>query len=108
MPDGLTAINESAFSGCSELKEINMPSQLRYIGANAFNSTAITTVVLPEYVREILSGAFAGCSSLTNITIPYGVTTMGDRVFSGCSSLTSIIITDSVTSIGYSAFNYFS
>lgn len=104
LPDGITEINRYAFGGCSELKEINMPSQLRYIGANAFSSTAITTVVLPEYVREILSGAFAGCSSLTNITIPYGVTTMGDEVFYGCCSLTSVIIPDSVTSIGYSAF----
>lgn len=106
LPDGLTAINERAFYGCTELKEINMPSQLRYIGERAFEKTALTSVILPAYVREIPDYAFAECRSLTSITISDSVTSIGRAAFYKCSSLIIITIPDSVTSIGYEAFGY--
>ena len=106
LPDGLTAINERAFYGCTELKEINTPSQLRYIGERAFGRTALTSVILPEYVREIPDYAFAECRSLTSITISDSVTSIGRDAFYKCSSLIIITIPNSVTSIGYEAFGY--
>lgn len=106
LPDGLTAINESAFDGCTGLKEINMPSQLRYIGERAFEKTALTSVILPEYVREIPDHAFSECRSLTSITISDSVTSIGSSAFYGCSSLTSVTIPNSVKSIGDGAFWY--
>ena len=64
-----------------------------------------TSIVIPDSVISVGSGAFEGCSSLTSITIPDGVTSIGYySVFEGCSSLTSITIPDSVTSIGDNAF----
>ena len=63
-----------------------------------------TSIVIPDSVISVGSGAFEGCSSLTSITIPDGVTSIGYySVFEGCSSLTSITIPDSVTSIGDNA-----
>ena len=77
-----TSIGDSAFSGCSSLTSITIPSSVTSIG----------------------SSAFGGCTSLTSITIPSRVTSIGGFAFSGCSSLTSIVIPDSVTRIGSSAF----
>ena len=54
-------------------------------------------------VVAIADDAFAS-SKLTSVTIPDGITKIGWFAFSECSSLTSITIPDSVTSIGYSAF----
>ena len=65
-----------------------------------------TSIVIPDSVISVGSGAFEGCSSLTSITIPDGVTSIGYySVFEGCSRLTSITMPDSVTSIGNSAFS---
>jgi hypothetical protein len=59
---------------------------------------------IPDGIKQIAGGAFAGCSGLTSITIPNSVTSIGDDAFEYCSSLTSITIPNSVTSIGGWAF----
>ena len=90
--------------------EVVIPSS--YLGkpvvgmaAGAFaNCEGITSVIIPDSIRNIRESAFQGCTSLTEITIPNSVTSIGDSAFSGCASLTSITIPDSVTSIGISAF----
>ena len=82
IPDSVTSIGDSAFSGCDSL----------------------TSVVIPDSVTIIGDSAFFGCSSLTSVVIPDSVTSIGDSAFSGCDSLTSVVIPDSVTIIGSSAF----
>ncbi len=70
IPNGVTSIGESAFSGCSEL----------------------TSVTIPNGVTSIGSLAFSGCSGLTSITIPNSVTSIGRSAFSSCGSLESITL----------------
>ena len=77
IPESVTSIGDSAFSGC----------------------TGLTSITIPKSVMSIGNSAFSGCTNLTNITIPESVTNIGDRVFSGCITLTSIIIPESVISI---------
>ena len=64
----------------------------------------IRSIIIPEGVSSIGTGAFKGCSSLTEIHIPEGVHTIGDKAFSGCRSLTEIHIPEGVRAIGYRAF----
>ena len=78
----VTSIGNSAFSYCSSLTSITIPSSVTSIG----------------------SYAFYDCNSLTSIIIPSSVTTIGYEAFYNCRSLTSIIIPSSVTSIGACAF----
>ena len=82
IPDSVTTIGVSAFSGCSSL----------------------TSVTIPDSVTSIRSNAFSGCSSLTSVTIPDSVTTIGWDAFFYCYRLTSVTIPDSVTMIGDYAF----
>ncbi len=65
IPDSVTSIGGSAFSGCSSL----------------------TSVTIPDSVTSIGNQAFWGCRSLTSVTIPDSVTSIGRDAFSGCSSL---------------------
>ena len=75
------------------------------IGSYAFSRcSGLTSIQIPSSVTSIGYGAFLGCSGLTSIEIPNSVTSIGVDTFYGCSGLTSIEIPNSVTSIGSNAF----
>ena len=82
IPNEITSIGNSAFSGCSGL----------------------TNVVLPEGVTEISRDAFSNCNGLTSVTIPNSITSIGVYAFGSCTNLTSLIIPNSVTTIDQLAF----
>ncbi len=87
-------------------KSVVVPDGVTRISTGAFyNCSSLTSVTIPDSVTSIGDGAFEDCSSLTSIIIPNSVTSIGGSAFSGCSSLTSITIPNSVTSIGDVAFD---
>ncbi|MGM9972298.1 MAG: leucine-rich repeat protein, partial [Anaeroplasmataceae bacterium] len=102
--EGITSIGDYAFSGCSSLTSIDIPS-VTSIGERAFSwCSSLTSIDIPS-VTSIGERAFSWCSSLTSLEIPSSVTSIGDSAFYGCSKLTNIEIPNSVTSIGGSAFS---
>lgn len=103
--EGVTTIGMLAFSNCTGLTSVTIPSGVTTIQSNAFNScSSLKTVSIPNTVTTISTALFGNCRSLTSITIPDSVTSIGNNVFVNCTSLTSIEIPSSVTSIGNSAF----
>ena len=105
IPNSVTSIGNSTFSGCSSLASITIPNSVTSIGYSAFSGcSGLTSVAIPNSVTDIGNRAFSGCSGLTSITIPNGVTSIGHYAFSGCSGLTSVTIPNSVTFIGVEAF----
>lgn len=64
----------------------------------------ITSIQLPESIREIGFGAFYNFTSLESITLPTAITYIPNSAFQNCSSLKNIYIPDSVTDIGGNAF----
>ena len=102
---GLTEIGRWAFSGCSSLTSISIPSSVEYIGLMAFDGCdSLTSISIPEGVKAIEDHAFSGCSGLTSISIPSSVEYIGDFAFQDCSGLTSIDIPEGVTTIEAGAF----
>ena len=100
-----TAIGNYAFSGCTDLTSVTIPTSVTRIGGSAFlDCTGLTSVTIPNSVTSINGEAFKGCSSLSSVNIPNSVTSIGGYAFYGCSSLPSVTIPNSVTSIGDYAF----
>ena len=98
-------IGDYAFSGCSSLTSLTLPSSVTSIGGHAFEKcSGLTSLTLPSSVTSIGEFAFRYCSGLTSLTIPSGVTTIDYYAFADCSGLTSLTLPSSVTSIGGYAF----
>ena len=87
----VTSIGFYAFSDCSGLTSMTIPSSVTSIGQYAFsNCSRLTSVTIPEGVTSIGSYALEGCIGLTSVTIPSSVTSIGERTFYSCTSLTSM------------------
>ena len=105
IPNSVTSIGNSAFSGCSGLTSITIPNSVTSIGEYAFiGCTGLTSITIPNSVTSIGGQAFSDCTGLTSITIPNSVTSIGYAAFYSCRGLTSVTIGNSVTSIGDLAF----
>ena len=76
------------------------------IGDDAFSyCSGLTSVTIPSSVTSIDMYAFRGCSGLKSITIPSSVTSIGMSAFRDCSSLTSVIIGENCQQILSRAFS---
>ena len=102
---GTICIAGSAFSDCSDLTSVAIPSSVISIGNRVFyRCFSLINVIIPSNVTSIGERTFEECSGLTNVTIPSSVTSIGYRAFSNCSSLTNVTIPGSVTNIDIDAF----
>ncbi|MBR5697540.1 MAG: leucine-rich repeat domain-containing protein [Prevotella sp.] len=100
----VTSIRSAAFRE-SAITSIEIPNSVKDIGVYAFEDcSSLTSVDLPKGLTSINNSTFRLCSALTSIGIPEGVTKIGEDAFCACSSLTSITIPKSVTEIEDDAF----
>ena len=105
LPSSVTSIGGHAFELCSGLTSLTLPSSVTSIGEFAFRyCRGLTSLTIPSGVTTIDYYAFADCSGLTSLTLPSGVTWIGGYAFAWCSGLTSLTLPSSVTSIGGHAF----
>jgi len=100
----------------------NLPGEVK-------NNTSVVTVIIPDSVRIILSGALSQCDGLTKVTIGNGTTAIQQNAFAasinlsevhfgrnvrtimrsafeGCTSLNNVMLPDSLQTIDQRAFFY--
>lgn len=101
----VTEIAPSAFWGCEELTDVEIPAGVTEIGDYAFfGCKGLTNVVIPVSVKRIGQHAFHGCTGLTDLSIGSGVEDIGQHAFSKCTGLARMTIPGGVRTIGNSAF----
>lgn len=129
IPESITVL-DSTFQGCTDIKEVTIPSQVTDI-SGAFAGTGISTVTIPYQVTNYYrafngckslekvviesqsdtipsggsaQGVFQNCTNLKSVTLPEWVTTIGNYAFSGCTSLKDTAFLKDVKNIGEFAF----
>jgi len=97
-------VSGSQLSGDITIPEVANGYAVIYIEAFAFERAAITSVVIPNSVKALGIGAFAGCADLKSVRLSNQLTKIEAETFLNCANLTSIDIPEGVTSIGDDAF----
>ncbi len=101
----LTSIPTGTFENCSSISVFEVPKSVLNIKANAFKGcTNLTNIYLSENLKTIQEGAFEGCSSLEYIDFPDSLTSIGNTAFINCRALKLLELPEQLATIGYSAF----
>lgn len=101
----LIFIEDDAFNGATNLENLVFEEdpKLESIGKNAFASTKIVDITLPEATTTIGECAFADNTALKSISLG-GVTDIPNQAFKGDSSLSTVVDSTKITFIGDEAF----
>lgn len=106
IPEGVTSIENMAFSKCSSLTSVLIPNSVRRLGTWVFGGCSnLASIIIPDGVLSIGACTFYDCYKLTSVTIPDSVKEIEYCAFEKCASLTRITIPDSVKEIGWGAFD---
>ena len=99
----LVCTNASALSGSVTVPGTLEGKTVVSLGNNAFKGASnITSVVIPESIKEIGLWAFSGCTSLSNVNLG-NVEKLSNMAFNNCTALTSIKLPKTLTKIASGA-----
>ena len=108
LPGSIKSIAGNAFENCHNVKDVVWPGNVRlsqpaYYGVTDFNG--ITNIVVSTYSSNIVQGCFSQCKNVSSsIIIPDGVTNVSSGAFAGCIRLPQVTLPASLKSIGSGAF----
>ena len=105
IPTSIKIIGKEAFMGCSNLKSISIPNSVTYIGEGAFKyCDKLESIEFPNSITILEELLFDWCTNLTHVVIPSSVVRIGNWAFVNCKNLKSISIPNSVVTFGDSVF----
>lgn len=129
IPEGVTVIGYGAFYHCDGLQTVKLPESLLNVEPKAFEHTAWLErflesseeflvsggvlvayngkggiVTVPQGVRVIAAGAFAGREDITGVRLPDSLRVIGEGGFENCTGLAQVDLGEGVEQIKDRAF----
>ena len=118
IPEGVTTVDATAFSGCTALQTVGIPSTLRDMDERPFegcSSLTSFTVSADSSVYASVDGVlyskdlgtlvrYPSAAASAEFSVPEGTETISAGAFEHAGSLTTVEIPQSVTTIGAEAF----
>ena len=106
IPDSVTIMREQAFAYCSALNDLTIGVGLSQIPAYAFQSSGISSLILPDNIQKIGNGAFHSCENLSSITFGNALKEIGEKSFCLCSNLRELNVPKQVETLYSDSFSY--
>ena len=106
IPSSVKVIEANAFKQCTALTTVTLHEGLDYIGGDAFAQSGLTTIEIPNSVGTIEGNAFNQCDQLGSVIFDEGDAKcyIGGSAFSNCSGLTSVTMNGTVEDMGAEVF----
>ncbi|MDE5930143.1 MAG: leucine-rich repeat domain-containing protein, partial [Muribaculaceae bacterium] len=100
LPETLTTIGRNAFSS-SGLQSVYIPDAVSFIGESAFAlNTRLSSITFGKGCKILPVSVLDGCTELTELILSEGIETISDKAFASCTALESISIPATVSKIG--------
>ena len=80
----IRTIGYNAFCNAPHVKNINISTSVEYVDSEAFMSTDIEEIFIPQNVKSISSRTFKNCKKLACVVFENGNTGFEDDCFDGC------------------------
>lgn len=94
LPPNLKILADFAFNKTASLEKISIPNSVNRIARSAFSCSGIKEVLFeePNDKIDLESSAFIDCMNLTEVTLPSGLSWMQEEVFWQCKNLKDVWI----------------
>lgn len=90
--EGVTTLSDYGFAGCSNMKEIVLPSTMEILGTYSLRDcAALTEVKVPEGVRLIGAKVFSVCAGLKKIYLPLSLKAVDMKAFEKTTELKEVV-----------------
>jgi hypothetical protein len=101
----VTSIYAQAYMS-SGITSVSLPNTLLHIGDAAFHGSGLTSVTIPSSVTSIDDGAFALCGDLSSVTLEEGLTALATQMFQFDHQIKEIAVPNSITDLPAGVFSY--
>lgn len=99
--DEETTIDEAAFHGCTNLREVKFNGNVTSIGRDAFRLTALEYIELPECVSSLGMSCFQQNENLRHITFSPSIKNIPAGVMHNCKQIESVIFPEGTETLDY-------
>ena len=105
LPPGTRSLAGRALAGNESLLTVDFGEKMEHIGPFALADCAcLKGVTLPDTVRRVDRGAFAGCQRMTRARLSPRMEGLAPELFRGCLALKSLALFPGIRSVGDRAF----
>ena len=105
IPDNVVEIGNNVLEDCDNIDSVVIPDSVKKIHSGAFSGSKIRRIKIGNGVTELPAYCFSHCELLEEVDISDSITSIGQSCFADCISIKSIQLSDNVAYLGANSFS---